>query len=231
MSILISHIYQDDYSSKIKDNKFFYGYVFILGCFIGIQIYSLSYFYDNLFFINHKDKFELINNTFTITNTIINTKDLYLRNVKVKQYLLINHDDTKYAFDIIQKDIHSSLALNIFTFFTLIFIYNKYNSLFFKWILEDKMFITRSKFIKYIAFASYLINISYGIVINNLWHINKLQIKLDNMGTFVTCIYYYYYMKLISMIAFVSMAGGTLITILLYYYVFKNLKKMINKNN
>ena len=231
MSILISHIYEDSYSNKIGRNKFFYGYTFILGSFILLQGYMLFYFNNNAF---HNINYDLLPRNHTIFEPINNvtlfSKTLFLRNIKHKYYSINSNYNSNGLFEIIKKDIHSSLLINVFTFVAVIYIYINYNSIFFKFILKDQVFISRQNLIKYITFISYIVNISYGMLLNDTLRINKLTID-DNIDFTKKCIYNYYYLKWLSSILFISITSGSMITVLIYHYVLKNIKKMIEKTN
>jgi len=223
MSILISHIYEDDYSDKIKNNKFFYGYTFILGSFILLQGYALSYLNNHNF--SYDEMNEIIFN-----ETIHIHKDLHLRNIKSKLHFIVP-DYKTFIFEIIQKDIRCSLFINAFTFFTVIYMYNKYNSIFLKWILQDKFNIKRHQLIFYIAVASYIINCSYSMFIDKIGTINKLDINVEKIDFFTKYIYHYYCLKHISFLIFISISTGGLITILVYRYILKNIKGFLQKTN
>lgn len=228
MSILISHVKEYDYSTKVRHNKFFYGYICILGSFILMQIYSLSVFYDHSF---HKEHGTNVMVFHPINDTDHYSKDLHIRHVKHKPYYVLSDYHATYVFNIIERDIHSSLVINIFTFISMIYIYKNYHTMFFKIVFLDKFSITRSKFIRFIAFLSYIVNVSYGAFINELPYINKLEVKADGMVFFMKSIYYYYYVKWISFLVFISVLTGSFITLLIYKYVFKNMKSILNKSS
>lgn len=233
MSILISHIYEDDFSSKINKNIFFYGYTFILGCFIILQASTLSYFNHNNHLL-HSINYNLLPSNVTMfepINQSLMFKTLFLRNIKHKYYSIVSNYNSNDVFEIIKKDVHSSFFINVFTFLAVIYIYINYNAIFLKFILKDQLVISRKNLIKYIAIISYIINISYGMVVNDILRINKLTIEYDSLDFTKKYIYNYYYIKWISSIAFISITSGAFITILIYHYVLKNIKKMIEKTN
>lgn len=222
MAILISHIYEDDYSSKIKDNKFFYAYTFFLGSCIILQIYTLHYFYNYSFSYDSMNEITFenihINDTYPIHN-----KDLYLRNIKPRLHYIIP-DYKTFVFEIIKKDIHSSLFINIFTIVSVVYLYNKYNFIFLKYILHDKFRLQRHHFIQYIALVSYLINVSYGLFINNIYQLRKIDANMNNIYLYANLVYQYYNLKYIFFLICISISTGTLITVLLYHYILKHIK-------
>jgi len=229
MSLLISHIHEQDYSRKIKHNKFFYAYTFFLGSFAILQIYTLHFSYNHSF--SYDEIGEVVFENININNTdIIFTKDLYLRNIKPKLHYIVT-DYKTVAFEIIQKDLHCSLFVNLFTLVTVIYVYNNYNSIFLKWILQDQFSVERNNFIQYIALASYIINVTCSIFINKISTINNFDINMETIDFFAKYIYRYYCLKYTSFYIFISICIGAFITILVYRYILKNIKRLLQKTN